>query len=187
MTINDTTFYLKKLKEKSIAKTAIFDVVEKEYKDLNFKPVGINAKDWVMIIAKDSDEKDPVCVFVKQTRWGWEHSSIEFPCGTVEEGEDVYDVAAREFLEETGIQVSPSSLVEVATYNVNPAFLNNTMHVFMFTDKGLIKKFLEKQKQNLDEHEDCEVFISRLSSQKVLLRKHANGCIAVDLIENIRG
>lgn len=176
--------YYEKIKEDTLVETAIFDVVEKEYKDLNFKPVGINAKDWVMVIAKDSDEKDPVCIFVKQTRWGWEHSSIEFPCGTVEDGEDVYDVAAREFMEETGIQISPSSLVEVATYNINPAFLNNTMHVFVYQDKGLIKKYLEKHDQQLDEHEDCEVFISRLSSQKILLSKHANGLIATNIIEN---
>ena len=75
-------------------------------------------------------------------------------------------------------------MVEVAAYNVNPAFLNNTMHIFMFTDKGLIQKFLEKSKQQLDEHEDCEVFIARLDTQEVLLKKHANGNIAVNLIKH---
>ena len=72
--------FLKKTGENILTTTPIFTVVEKEYENVNFKPVGLNSKDWVMVIAKDSNESNPVCVFVKQTRWGWEHSSVEFPC-----------------------------------------------------------------------------------------------------------
>ena len=98
---------LNKTKEVDLIKTPVFTVVEKEYENLEFKPVGLNCKDWVMVIAKDSIS-DPVCVFVKQTRWGCEHSTIEFPCGTVDLNESPVEAAVREFREETGIEVAQS-------------------------------------------------------------------------------
>lgn len=175
---------LKKVNETTKLNTPVFDVVEKEYEDLQFKPVGLNCKDWVMVIARDElTGKDPVCVFIKQTRWGCEHSTIEFPCGTVEDGEDCFDVAAREFLEETGIKIPTTSLKEVAVFNPNPAYFNNKMHIFIYNDKNLIQKFCERGNQTLDENEDCEVFIARLSTQKTLLSKHAMGIIASALAE----
>lgn len=174
---------LDKVNETELVKTPVFTVVQKEYKGTDFKPVGLNCNDWVMVIARDVSSKDPVCVFVKQTRWGCEHTTIEFPCGTAESGEDLNDVAAREFEEETGIKISPNSLELVASFNPNPAYFNNKMHIYRYTDKNLLLKFNEKGKQRLDENEDCEVFVSRLSNQKTLLQKHAMGLIASLLAE----
>ena len=116
-----------------------------------------------MIIAKDNTV-DPVCVFVKQTRWGCEHSTIEFPCGTVDLNESPVEAAVREFREETGIEVAQSSLKEIASFN-------NKMHIFEFVDKGLLGKFLNKKKQKLDKTEDCEVFVDRIENQATLLKK----------------
>ena len=161
---------LNKVKENELMKTPVFTVVEKEYESLEFKPVGLNCKDWVMIIAKDSSS-DPVCVFVKQTRWGCEHSTIEFPCGTVDLNESPVEAAVREFREETGIEVAHSSLKEIATFNPNPAYFNNLMHIFEFVDRGLLSKFLNKKRQKLDKTEDCEVFVDRLENQATLLKK----------------
>lgn len=174
---------LKKDDEKLLVKTPVFDVVEKSYENMDFKPVGLNCKNWVMVIARDTSEKDPVCVFVKQTRWGCEHSTIEFPCGTAEDGEDLPEVAAREFEEETGIKVVPTSLKLVARFNPNPAYFNNEMFIYVYTDKNLLLKFNEKGNQRLDDTEDCEVFVSRLSNQRTLLSKHAMGLIASNLAE----
>jgi len=162
--------FLNKIDEKELVNTPVFTVVEKEFENVNFKPVGLNCKDWVMIIAKDSTEEDPVCIFIKQTRWGVEHSTIEFPCGTVDFNETPVEAAIREFREETGIEISSNSLELIQSFNPNPAYFNNKMHIFKYVDKGLIKKFLEKKKQKLDKTEDCEVFISRLSSQYSLLK-----------------
>ena len=122
---------LNKIKENIIAKTSVFDLVEKEYENVDFKPVGLNCKDWVMVLALDSTENDPVCVFVKQTRWGCEHSTIEFPCGTVDLNETPIEAAVREFREETGITIAESSLKLVSEFNPNPAYFNNTMHIYM--------------------------------------------------------
>lgn len=166
----NTPKLLNKIKETEIVKTPVFTVVEKEYENLEFKPVGLNCKDWVMIIAKDNIV-DPVCVFVKQTRWGCEHSTIEFPCGTVDLNESPVEAAVREFREETGIEVAQSSLKEVASFNPNPAYFNNKMHIFEFVDKGLLSKFLNKKKQKLDKTEDCEVFVDRIENQATLLKK----------------
>lgn len=167
--------YLNKLNETVLLETPVFTVVKKEFEGLDsggldFKPVGLNCKDWVMIIARDSTEADPVCVFVKQTRWGVEHSTIEFPCGTVDYNETPIGCAVREFREETGIEVSQSSLNLLSSFNPNPAYFNNKMHVFEIIDRKLIEKFLNKKKQKLDKTEDCEVFIARLNSQLTLLK-----------------
>jgi len=174
---------LDKVKEDKLVSTAVFDVVQKSFKDINFKPIGLNCKDWVMIIARDTRDIDPVCVFVKQTRWGVEHSTIEFPCGTVDLNESPEEAAIREFREETGIDISQSSLNKLEVFNPNPAYFNNRMHIFEYVDKGLIKKFLEKKKQKLDKTEDCEVFIGRLSSQKNLLSNGGMSLIGLLLAE----
>jgi 8-oxo-dGTP pyrophosphatase MutT (NUDIX family) len=174
---------LDKTKETKLVDTAVFTVVEKEFKDIDFKPVGLNCKDWVMVIAKDTKDKDPVCIFVKQTRWGVEHSTIEFPCGTVDLNETPLEAAIREFKEETGIELTPSNLTLLTSFNPNPAYFNNKMHVFEYVDKGLINKFLNKKKQKLDKTEDCEVFISRLSSQKALLNNGGMSLIGMLLTE----
>lgn len=160
---------LNKINETTLVETPVFTVVEKEFEGSNFKPVGLNCKDWVMVIARDSKQDNPVCVFVKQTRWGVEHSTIEFPCGTVDYNETPVECAVREFYEETGICLRSYDLQPICSFNPNPAYFNNTMHIFEYVDKKLIEKFLNKKKQKLDKTEDCEVFIARLDSQYELL------------------
>lgn len=162
---------LNKIIEKKLVSTPVFDVVEKHFEDLPFVPVGLNCNDWVTVIAVDSLEPNPICVFIKQTRWGCEHSTIEFMCGTVDGKENPKETAVREFEEETGIKISMSSLKELGEFNPNPAYFNNKMHTYLYLDKGLVSKYCFRAKQKLDQNEDCEVFIDRLSNQETLLRK----------------
>lgn len=154
---------LKKINEEVLLKTPVFDVVKKTFGNTDFKPVGLNCHDWVSIVAVD-DYTNPVCVFVEQTRWGKEKKTIEFPCGTVEDGEGPMDAAIREFEEETGMEISDKRhhLTYCGAFNPNPAYFNNLMHVFLYKDRDLISMFLNRGAQHLDKDEDCKVFINRL-------------------------
>jgi 8-oxo-dGTP pyrophosphatase MutT (NUDIX family) len=189
---------LKKTKETTKMKTPVFTVVEKEFDNVpNFKPVGLNCNDWCMLIAADaSSRENPVCVFVEQTRWGAEAKTIEFPCGTVEDSEmedlpfEGYDdalkevrknAAIREFEEETGIDLGPykERVGLLGTFNPNPAYFNNHMSIFCVKVPDLLERFQNRNKQNLDENEDCRVFVDRVLNRYWDLSSHAMGIAAL--------
>lgn len=48
---------MKKINEKELLKMPVFTVVEKEFENVGFKPVGLNCNDWVQICAIDDAEK----------------------------------------------------------------------------------------------------------------------------------
>ena len=144
-----------KVSEKEILKTPVFTVVEKEFKETAFKPVGLNCPDWAMLIALDSNSSKTIVV--KQTRWGKESQTIEFPCGTCEPGESALYTAIRELKEETGIQVSAEDVTHLGDFNPNPAYFNNKMHVFVYNSKDLKKDFENRLEPELDSTEDCFV------------------------------
>lgn len=149
---------MNKTGETTLQKTPVFDLVEKTFEDVDFKPVGLNCKDWVMIIVKDYAEN---ALFVKQTRWGPESETLEFPCGTVEEGEEPVYAAMRELEEETGLTDYPA-LEQLLQFNPNPAYFNNKMTVFFTQVEDLTKARLGKQK--LDKDEDCKPIIRNLDT-----------------------
>lgn len=188
---------LNKIKEDIKLETPVFTVVEKEFKDTDFKPVGLNCNDWCMLIAADASSRDnPVCVFVEQTRWGAEAKTIEFPCGTVEESEmkDLplvgYDdalkevrknAAIREFEEETGIDLGPykGKVGLLGTFNPNPAYFNNSMSIFCVKVPDLLNRFKNRKSQALDKNEDCNVFVDRVMNRYWDLSSHAMGIAAL--------
>lgn len=188
---------LNKTKEDIKLKTPVFTVVEKEFKDTDFKPVGLNCNDWCMLIAADASSRDnPVCVFVEQTRWGAEAKTIEFPCGTVEESEMKelplvgYDdalkevrknAAIREFEEETGIDLGPykERVGLLGTFNPNPAYFNNSMSIFCVKVPDLLNRFKNRKSQSLDKNEDCNVFVDRVMNRYWDLSSHAMGIAAL--------
>ena len=57
-------------------------------------------------------------------------SSWEFPAGMVDEGEDGLDAGAREFSEETGIQVGPESLIPLGNFNSSPTLASDFVHAY---------------------------------------------------------
>lgn len=147
-----------KTKEKILLSTPVFDVVEKSFKETKFKPVGINCKDWALIILHDSSSY----LLVKQTRWGSEDYTVEFPCGTVEEGETGLAAAVRECREETGIQISEKDVVNVGMFSPNPAYFNNMMHVYCCKIPNIKERFNMHAKLKLDKNEDCKPYIGTL-------------------------
>lgn len=144
----------KKISEKELLKTPIFDVVEKEFEGTNFKPIGINCPDWVLVHIYDEYGQ----VLVKQTRWGIEEETIEFPCGIVEPNEDPEDAAKRELEEETGL--SDVNIQFVDEFNPNPACFKNKMYVFEGYVPDLENKLKAHKELKLDEHEDCVPFFA---------------------------
>lgn len=170
---------MNKYDEKVLLSTPVFDVVKKSFDETQFQPIGLNCKDWVMIIAMDRS-LDPYVITVIQTRWGVENETLEFPCGTVEEGEDPKYAAIREFREETGIVLPRNQLVQIISFNPNPAYFNNKMYVYLYIDDDIVERYLNRDKQNLDENEDCKIQIRRLSSCNGL-KTHAMGIIGYNI------
>lgn len=174
---------MKKLSEKELVKTPVFTVVEKSFEDVDFHPVGLNCNDWVMIVVYDKNKN---ALFVNQTRWGIEKEMVEFPCGTVEEAEvakygpqKAWRIAAlRELEEETGVSFKDEQLVQIAHFNPNPAYFNNTMIIFKAQVENLEEIFEKRKSLHLDEHEDCKPYIANIQDKKEDLISHAMGLIA---------
>lgn len=165
---------MRKTNETELIRTPVFSVVKKEFEGTDFKPVGINCNHWVMVIAIDQESYEGArAVFVRQTRWGSESKTVEFPCGTVEDSDFAKSTdgrkyaACREFREETGIEISENELVEVGRFNPNPAYFSNSMTVFLYKNERLEELFSKRKKQELDENEDCEVFMDWLANKQI--------------------
>ena len=68
---------------------------------------------------------------VDQYRHGSGSVTREFPAGLTDEGEDEESAAKRELLEETGMI---GDLLEIASFNPNPAFMTNRQSFFLGTN-----------------------------------------------------
>lgn len=127
--------------------TPIFDVVRGPEVEAGFRPVKVNAPDWVAVVVM----RDGKLLVETQLRHGSGCSIDELPCGMVEAGEPPRDAAARELEEETGIQlINKSALVPVGSFSPNPAFMTNTMHCYAVNLSGT--SYIQVGKK-LDEHE----------------------------------
>ena len=105
--------------------------------------------DWVSVIPLMWKEGEGyVFIMVDQYRHGSESVTREFPAGLTDEGEGAECAARRELLEETGMT---GDLIEIASFNPNPAFMANRQTFFLGTN---LKKV---SGQNLDETEEIEV------------------------------
>jgi ADP-ribose pyrophosphatase len=113
-------------------KSGLFDVLE--------------TKDWVNVIATTNDG---YTFLVKQFRYGSREVTLEFPAGTVEEGQDPASTAARELAEETG-GTSPR-ITKLGASRPNPAIQGNTCHHFLAENVEIT------QAVSLDEHEEIEL------------------------------
>jgi nicotinate-nucleotide adenylyltransferase len=131
--------------------TPIFNLVKKTVYGLDFRPVGINSKDWVSIVVENNNGK---FLLVKQLRYGLMKEQIEFPCGMIEPGEEPLVAAKRELQEETGIVLLDDSQIKYCgKYAANPAFMNNYMHYYYVNLDTA--KFVQGN-TNFDEHEKIE-------------------------------
>ena len=130
--------------------TPIFELVKKTIYGLDFRPVGINSKDWVSIVV----EYNGRFLLVKQLRYGLMKEQIEFPCGMIENGEEPLVAAKRELQEETGIELLNDSQIKyLGKYAANPAFMNNFMYYYYV---NLDYAQFYQSETNFDEHEKIE-------------------------------
>lgn len=129
-----------------IAHTKIFNLIRKDEVMPGFRPVGLDAPDWVTVIA----EKDGKFLMTKQLRFGLMKEVEEFVCGTVDDGEDPKTTARRELQEETGYTISEGDITFLGKVAPNPAFLNNFMYIFYV---NLDQTFYIKKTANPGEHE----------------------------------
>jgi 8-oxo-dGTP pyrophosphatase MutT (NUDIX family) len=128
--------------------TPIFELVKKTVYGLDFRPVGINSKDWVSTVVEWNGKYK----MVKQLRYGLMTEQTEFPCGMIENGERPIDAAIRELREETGIELcNESQIVYLGKYAANPAFMNNFMHYYYV---NLDTAEFCQVETEFDEHED---------------------------------
>ena len=176
--------------ERQLLETPIFNVVERRIKDTKFKPIQVQAPDWVSILAKKGNE----FVVVKQVRYGLMRPFMEFPCGMIEKGEFPAVAACREFEEETGIRLTnaQSDLVYLGKIPTNPAFMTNHMHYF-FVD--LDSADHTRTEQHLDPNE--KIIVSRNEIDDLFYRAYntendpslqtpALMCTALFLYDNYR-
>lgn len=85
---------------------------------------------------------------VSQFRYALEKVILEFPAGKLEPGEDSFEAAKRELIEETGF--AASTWKKLGTIYGSPGFLDEPLHLFY-------AKNLVYVGQNLDEDEDISV------------------------------
>jgi len=111
----------------------------------------LNTSDWAMVIPEIKTDEGTSFVMVRQWRHGAMDMSLEFPGGVFERGEEAETAAARELREETGYEAG--EIIELGSFNPNPAIMTNRIHFFLARDlKPPIK-------QDLDEDEFVEVEI----------------------------
>jgi len=118
------------------------------------KFVKLNSPDWVGAIVYDRSKNKFICV--KEYRHGIDKTVLQFPCGTVEEGEAPLDALYRELHEELGISLEylaegNHTVRKIYSGCPNPAFMNNTMTFYYIN----LPEFV-KTEQELDENEFVE-------------------------------
>lgn len=131
-------------------KTNIFNLIKRDmyYEQENHHGsfYSIDPPDWINVIALTPKNE---IVLVEQYRFGIEEVTLEIPGGMVDPGEDAFETAKRELLEETGFYSEEwESLGKVSS---NPAIQTNYTHTY------LAKNAYRKQDQELGTHEFIEV------------------------------
>jgi ADP-ribose pyrophosphatase len=139
----------------------------------------LDAPDWVSVVPLIETERGPAFLMVRQFRHGTGTSSLEFPGGVVEAGEDPRSAVLRELREETGY--SASKVTRLGAVRPNPAFIDNVYHVF------LAEGLAAAGAQELDEHEELEVEIVPIKEARRALeedsRAHALMVVALALYD----
>jgi ADP-ribose pyrophosphatase len=147
---------MKVLREEIVYKGKFMDFVVLEYEKEGkvFRRQLVRHPGAVVIVPILEDGK---VIFERQFRFSVGDYILELPAGTLEEGEDPFECARRELLEETGYIAEDWE--KVAEFYLAPGY--STEYMYLFFARKL--KFLGG---NLDEDEDIEVL--SLSREEIL-------------------
>lgn len=153
----------KETSKELIQKSFLFNVFKVGFKSEASEKKGVfdilESKDWANIIPVTSDNK---AVMVEQFRYGTQELTLEFPAGSVEDGESPIEAAKRELLEETGSH--GSEVLETGKCNPNPAFLNNICYHFVAHNVEF------KHEQSLDGLEEVSFKLIPLDEIEEMIR-----------------
>jgi 8-oxo-dGTP pyrophosphatase MutT (NUDIX family) len=104
----------------------------------------IEASDWAVVVPLVRSSGASEFLMVRQYRHGSDSSSLEFPGGVVERGEEPRAAAARELAEETGW--ASDTILHAGSVYPNPAIQSNRFHVFLALDpKPSVDRNLDEQ------------------------------------------
>ena len=134
------------------------DICELPDKRINDHYYVLEYPDWVNMVGITAQNE---LLVIKQYRHGAGIISLEIPAGTTEPGENPQDAAVREMHEETGYQFE--KIEEIATLYANPATSGNITYTYLMTGGQKV------QEQELDEHEEIDVFLIPLEEAKAML------------------
>ena len=122
----------------------------------------LEANDWINVVAITTDNQ---LVLVEQYRHGTDDFQLEIVGGMTDDGETSRDAALRELREETGYDLTETSVVEeLGSALTNPAFLNNRCYIFLITNVAL------RTEPEFDEHENIVVHLAPLEAMDELVR-----------------
>ena len=111
-----------------IARCGIFDLIRAERVAGDGRQGSfylLEAPGWVNVVPVLPGRR---FLMVRQYRQGLARTTVEFPAGLVEAGEEPEQAASRELEEETGRRAA--SLIPIGRVAANPAFMNNWCSTF---------------------------------------------------------
>ena len=94
-----------------------------------FDRLVLESVDWVNVVALDTEGRS---VMIRQYRFGVGYTTLETPGGMVDPGENSFEAARRELLEETGFVAQDWQYL--GAVEPNPAFHNHLCHHWLALD-----------------------------------------------------
>ena len=156
------------------------DLSHRSHGDKKGEFVSLALPNWVTIIPLiEKEDSRKVFLMERQYRHGSESVTLEFPAGLTEEGESPLEAARRELREETGME---AELIELVSFNPNPAFMTNRQTFF------LAKDLVKKGEQELDENEEIELLYVPVEEviSKMGKEEYSNGIMLAALFAFMR-
>ena len=111
-----------------------FDTMRHPTSSAEFQRLVLETSDWVTVVAVTTTGK---IVMVEQYRFGVGELTIEPVAGTVDRGEDSFDAAKRELLEETGF--GEGNWRYLGSVQANPAIHDNLCHHWLVEDVVVVQ------------------------------------------------